>query len=85
MTTARARKEQTAPDDWHSLPAEEAIARLGATLTGLSAEEVRRRQKESGPNRVTARRGTPAWLNEGWIVRSAFAEARGRLSLSLIG
>ena len=30
--------------------------------SGLSAEEVLRRQKEFGPNRVTARRGTPAWF-----------------------
>ena len=29
--------------------------------TGLSADEVRRRQQEWGPNRVTARRGPPAW------------------------
>jgi cation-transporting ATPase F len=32
------------------------------SATGLSAEEVQRRQNESGPNRVTARRGIPAWL-----------------------
>jgi len=30
--------------------------------TGLAADEVARRQKEYGPNRSTARRGTPAWL-----------------------
>ena len=48
---------------WHQLPVEEVVQFLGANLsTGLSAEEVRKRQKESGPNRVTARRGTPAWI-----------------------
>ena len=46
---------------WHQLPAEEVVQFLGVNLsTGLSAEEVARRQKESGPNRVTARRGAPA-------------------------
>ena len=48
---------------WHQLPPEEIVGFLDANLsTGLSAEEVRRRQKEFGPNRVTARHGTPAWF-----------------------
>jgi cation-transporting ATPase F len=48
---------------WHQLPAKEVVQFLGVDLsTGLSAAEVARRQKEYGPNRVTARRGTPAWL-----------------------
>ena len=48
---------------WHQLPSEEIVGFLDANLsTGLSAEEVRRRQKEFGPNRVTARHGTPAWF-----------------------
>ena len=48
---------------WHELPAEAAAARLGSDpATGLATDEVARRQKEFGPNRVTARRGTPAWL-----------------------
>jgi magnesium-transporting ATPase (P-type) len=48
---------------WHQLPAEEVAKLLTVDFSsGLSAEEVSRRQKESGPNRVTARRGTPAWL-----------------------
>ncbi len=53
------------PDDkpWHELPAEEVVVFLGVNLsTGLMPDEVRRRQKEFGPNRVTARRGTPAWV-----------------------
>jgi magnesium-transporting ATPase (P-type) len=57
MTTA-----QTDPV-WHPLPVEEAVAILGVDLsTGLSATEVGRRQKEFGPNRVSARRGTPGWI-----------------------
>ena len=48
---------------WHELPAEAAAARLESDpATGLATDEVARRQKEFGPNRVTARRGTPAWL-----------------------
>ena len=48
---------------WHQLQHEEVVELLGVDLsTGLSADEVGRRQKESGANRVTARRGTPAWL-----------------------
>jgi Ca2+-transporting ATPase len=30
--------------------------------TGLSGDEAARRRKDFGPNRVTARRGTPAWM-----------------------
>jgi len=45
------------------MPAEEAVKLLDVNpSTGLSAEEVRRRQKEFGPNRVTVRRGTPPWI-----------------------
>src|SRR5678809_784059 len=52
-----------APHHWHQLHADEVVHLLDVSLkVGLSAEEVRRRQKECGPNRVTARRGTPAWL-----------------------
>jgi len=48
---------------WHQLPSEEVVGLLNVNLsTGLSAEEVARRQKSFGPNRVTARRGTPAWM-----------------------
>ena len=48
---------------WHQVHHDELVKLLEVNLaTGLSAEEVRRRQKEHGPNRVTARRGTPAWL-----------------------
>lgn len=55
--------KQLAGNLWHQLPAEEVVQFLGVNLaTSLMPEEVRRRQKESGPNRVTARRGTPAWV-----------------------
>ncbi len=48
---------------WHQLPTEEVVQFLGVNLsTGLMPEEVRRRQREFGPNRVTTRRGTPAWV-----------------------
>ena len=48
---------------WHQLPAEEVVQFLSVDLAaGLSSAEVKNRQKEFGPNRVTARRGTPAWL-----------------------
>ena len=48
---------------WHRLSVEDVVGILGVKLSsGLSAEEVLRRQKEFGPNRVTARGGTPAWL-----------------------
>ncbi len=48
---------------WHQLHAAEVLRLLDVDVTaGLSGMEVKRRQKEFGPNRVTARRGTPAWL-----------------------
>ncbi len=52
------------PDtSWHALPAPEAAALLRVNpATGLAAGEVRERQQEFGPNRVTAHRGRPAWL-----------------------
>ena len=53
----------TTDNPWHHLPAEEVETLLSVNFsTGLSAEEVQRRQKEFGANRVTARRGTPAWV-----------------------
>ena len=48
---------------WHTLLVEEVVGFLGVNLaTGLSADEVRSRQKEFGPNRVTSRRGAPVWM-----------------------
>jgi Ca2+-transporting ATPase len=55
--------ESPPPAAWHAITAEEAAHTLGVTVaTGLSKAEVKRRQAESGPNKVSARRGTPAWL-----------------------
>jgi len=62
MNTAPPIAAQPDSKAWHSQSAEEALAQLGSAATGLSADEVRRRQKEFGPNCVTARRGTPAWM-----------------------
>ena len=54
---------QTADKIWHQLPAEEVATVIDVNVsTGLSAEEVTTRQNKFGLNRVTARRGTPAWL-----------------------
>ena len=48
---------------WHHTPSSEVLRLLGVEVaTGLAADEVARRLKEFSPNRVTARRGTPAWL-----------------------
>ena len=48
---------------WHQLPVEEVLESLGVnSSTGLSAAEVRHRQREFGPNRVTARLGIPGWI-----------------------
>ena len=48
---------------FHQLHAAEVVRLLEVNLaTGLSTEEVHRRQKKFGSNRVTARRGTPAWV-----------------------
>lgn len=48
---------------WHNLAAEKVVEFLGVNFsTGLSTDEVRRRRMQFGPNRVTARRGTAAWL-----------------------
>jgi cation-transporting P-type ATPase F len=48
---------------WHQSSAEDVAQFLDVTLsTGLSVDEVLRRQQKYGPNRVTARRSTPAWL-----------------------
>lgn len=56
--------ENKTEQPWHQLPVEEVVQFLGANLsTGLSAEEVRKRQKEHGPNRVTARRGLSFFSN----------------------
>lgn len=51
------------PDAWHHSEPEDIAQMLGVNLTtGLSLDEVHRRQSEFGPNRITARPGTPIWV-----------------------
>ena len=48
---------------WHRLPVDEVVQSLDVNLSaGLSLEETARRQKEFGPNCVSARRSTPWWM-----------------------
>ncbi|MFO0585229.1 MAG: HAD-IC family P-type ATPase [Anaeromyxobacter sp.] len=49
------------PPAWHALPAQEVIARLGASEAGLTDEEAARRLARHGPN-VLARDGGPGPL-----------------------
>ena len=52
-----------ASDGWHHARPAEVLRLLDVdVLKGLAADEVARRQKEFGPNRVAARRGTPGWI-----------------------
>ena len=47
---------------WHHLEMSEVVQLLKSDCTrGLEAAEVTRRQKEYGPNQVSAKAGTPAW------------------------
>lgn len=55
-------EESKAAALWHQLSAEEVLSQLGTSAVGLSAPEAAKRQKASGPNRVSAKRGTPAWM-----------------------
>ena len=53
----------SAPKAWHHVHSAEVLRLLEVDVAkGLAADEVARRQKEFGPNRVSAKRGTPAWL-----------------------
>ena len=55
--------KKAALDNWHQLPATEVAQWIGVHVsTGPSEKELALRRKELGPNRVTARRGTPVWL-----------------------
>jgi len=56
-------KRTASPTNWHQLQAAEAVRLLDVDLqAGLSGAEVERRQRKFGLNRITARRGTPAWV-----------------------
>ncbi len=49
--------------DWHGMPADEAIARLGSDRHhGLSHPEVQKRLRQFGRNRLPSRRSRPAWM-----------------------
>ncbi len=55
--------ETTPLTSGHSISAEEAASSLGVSVeTGLDAVEVSKRHAEGGPNRMSSKRGTPAWL-----------------------
>jgi Ca2+-transporting ATPase len=48
---------------WHELQADEVVKLVEVELSsGLSADEAGTRQNKHGPNRVTSKRGTPAWM-----------------------
>lgn len=52
-----------AQSQFHQLHGEDVLRLLDVELrTGLAADEVKRRQAKFGLNRITARRGTPAWV-----------------------
>lgn len=53
--------EERATPPWHSLPASEAMAKLGATREGLGSEEVARRRARYGANRLPPPPRTPGW------------------------
>jgi len=56
-------KRSTSPTHWHQLQAADVVRLLDVDLqTGLTGAEVERRQQKFGLNRITARRGTPAWV-----------------------
>ncbi|MFL5574807.1 MAG: cation-translocating P-type ATPase [Gemmatimonadaceae bacterium] len=46
---------------WHTVPADDTLARLDATEAGLSADEVTRRRGQFGPNRLAMAPPTSAW------------------------
>ena len=65
MNTASTReplRKETESPPWHTLAETEVVRLLNVDLkTGLGGDEVRSRQQLHGPNRLSARRGTPGW------------------------
>ena len=47
--------------NWHTLTKEETLGQLNTTSPGLSDDEVAKRQKEHGPNRLEEAKSKPAW------------------------
>ena len=52
---------QTRPGDWHLLGAEEALAALGSSASGLSAGEVQSRLEKFGPNALVEKGIKSVW------------------------
>ncbi len=53
----------SAPHAWHHLPGAEVLRLLEVDApVGLAADETKRRREKFGFNRITPRRGKPAWL-----------------------
>ena len=50
MTTARSIAAQPESKAWHNQSAEEVLAQLGSSATGLSAQEAANRLATNGPN-----------------------------------
>ena len=54
----------TQPPPWHQLQTEHVVQLLGVDLrAGLPAEEIRRRQSQYGPNRLTAQKRQSQWMH----------------------
>jgi Ca2+-transporting ATPase len=55
--------KKSEPSLWHSLETSDALRKLEVDFaSGLSPDEVKRRQAEFGLNQMTARSGTSAWV-----------------------
>lgn len=60
---ARGAAKEAVRADWHHLHGDDVLRLLEVELrTGLSEAEAHRRLAQIGPNRITARPGTPAWV-----------------------
>ena len=60
---ARGAAKEAVRADWHYLHGDDVLRLLEVELrTGLSEAEARRRLAKLGPNRITARPGTPPWV-----------------------
>jgi Ca2+-transporting ATPase len=59
--TAVTRQAEARGEQWHALPAEQVLARLGATPSGLSDDEVRRRIERYGENRIAVAAPESVW------------------------
>jgi Ca2+-transporting ATPase len=50
-------RDETIPDQWHAIEADEALRRMNSSRDGLSGEESKRRLAEAGPNSLEAEEG----------------------------